>query len=528
MVISAAKKLGKNVKKPDNFYQKVVELHEQKEQAAQTHKDINLKVNPDIPDTKALYFDDYLLLENESTVEFIGKTTIEEKSCWAVILDETVAYPTSGGQLHDIGTINGIKFSNVVKFGGYIVHCLDKKPSFNVGDRVIVKIDDDWRIQLAANHTATHVINGAARQILGEHVNQASAKKTYEKAHLDITHYESLTDRQVKAIENRANEIIQEGINLRSTLMSRTQAEEKYGMGLYQGGAVPGAMVRVVEIPGEDTEACGGTHMHNTSEIGKIKILKTQKVQDGIIRITFTGGNAVDRLEKLNDRIIERISSLLKVDSESIITRVNEILDKKKILQKSLTSGEIPPKSALTLRKWKKVKLSSFELIETLSDILKCSSDVLETTLHKQLKEYDRLVNLLKESQPNNKEQDKPIRITKDITLLVRNYPELNSKEILTLSQNIIKTHKNAILVTLGVNPKGFLINGLLGENLIKESKINLGKSMREVISELGGKGGGRRDNFQGFLPVSEDKKKDLQQTFIKKLQNHFLKAATA
>ena len=136
--------------------------------------------------------------------------------------------------------------------------------------------------------------------------------------------------------------IIQEGIDLQSTLMPRTEAEEKYGMGLYQGGAVPGTMIRVVEIPGEDVEACGGTHMHNTSEIGKIKILKTQKIQDGIIRITFTGGNAVDRLEKLNERIVERISAVLNVNSESMISRVEEILAKKEDPSKSLDIRRYP------------------------------------------------------------------------------------------------------------------------------------------------------------------------------------------
>jgi alanyl-tRNA synthetase len=527
MVVAAAKKLGKKVKKPDNFYQKVVELHEQKEQVAQTYKDINLIVDPSIPDTKAMYFDDYLLLEYESTVQFIKKADIEKKSCWAVILDETVAYPTSGGQLHDIGTINGIKFSNVVKFGGYIVHCLDKKPNFEIGDKVTVKVDDDWRIQLAANHTATHVINGAARQILGEHVNQASAKKTYDKAHLDITHYESLTDEQVKEIEDRANQIIHEGIDLHSTLMPRTQAEDKYGMGLYQGGAVPGAMIRVVEIPGEDVEACGGTHMHNTSEIGKIKILKTQKIQDGIIRITFTGGNAVDRLEKLNARIIDRIVSLLDVPSESLISRLLEIQDKKKILQKVLKTGETPPTAALSLRKYKKISMNNFDLIEELSDILKCSSDILEITVQKNLKEYQRLVSLLKKNDVITQEKDTAIPLINEIGLLIKEYPNLNPKEILSVAQNIIKSNKNIILVTVGSNSDGLLINGLLGEKLIESKKINLGQTMRAVISEMGGKGGGRNDNFQGFIPYQDkyERPGDLLQHLIGKLTDYLTKS---
>ncbi|MBN2154507.1 MAG: alanine--tRNA ligase [Candidatus Lokiarchaeota archaeon] len=524
MLVAAAKKFGKKIKKPDNFYQKVVELHEQKEQVAQTHKDINIIIDPRIPETKPLYYDDYLLLECESTVLFIEKTVVEESSCWAVILDQTVAYPTSGGQLHDIGIINNTKFSNVIKFGGYIIHCLDTKPSFHVGDLVKIKVNDDWRIQLAANHTATHVINGAARQILGEHVNQASAKKTYDKAHLDITHFESLTEGQVKQIEDRANEIIQEGIELHSTLMPRTKAEEKYGMGLYQGGAVPGAMVRIVEIPGEDVEACGGTHMHNTSEIGKIKILKTQKIQDGIIRITFTGGNAVDRLEKLNERIIERISNLLDVDPDRLISRVKEIMDKKKILQKTLSSGSSPPNAALTLRKRKKIRMSNFDLIEVLSDILKCPSDILEQTILKNLNEYKRLVKFLKVNQVQDQKEES-IPITDDVNLVIKEFEGLNPKEILAVAQNLIKIQKNSIFITIGEQSDGILINGLLGENLLQSERINLGKIMRTVVTEMGGKGGGRKDNFQGYLPIKKNEERgDLKRTLFKKLQIHFSK----
>jgi alanyl-tRNA synthetase len=304
--------------------------------------------------------------------------------------------------------------------------------------------------------------------------------------------------------------------------MRRSQAEKKYGMGLYQGGAVPGPMVRVVEIPGEDVEACGGTHMHNTSEIGKIKILKTQKIQDGIIRVTFTGGNAVDRLEKLNQRIVSRITSILKVPPEVVISRIKEIIEKKKILQKSLYTGNPPPNAALVLRKRKKIQLSNFDLIEQISDILKCSTEVIESTILKNLNEFTRLVSLHK-NKSTKEEKEKPIALFGDYTLLIKEYPDLNPKEILSIAQNLIKTSPKSILITIGSNLSGLILNGLLGEEIISMQKIHLGNDMREIISQLGGKGGGRAENFQGFLPIKDtDERGDLIDTLIKNLHSSF------
>ncbi|MHA1234078.1 MAG: alanine--tRNA ligase-related protein, partial [Promethearchaeota archaeon] len=156
------------------------------------------------------------------------------------VLDQSVAYPTSGGQLHDIGTINGQKFNSVLKQGNYIIHILSEKPKFKEGEMVKVEVDKKWRLQLSQHHTATHIVNAAARFILGSHINQAGAKKTMKHSNLDITHYEQISREDLLKIEKKANEIVDKAIDMKLFFIPRSEAEQKYGMAIYQGGAVPG------------------------------------------------------------------------------------------------------------------------------------------------------------------------------------------------------------------------------------------------------------------------------------------------
>ena len=142
--------------------------------------------------------------------------------------------------------------------------------------------------------SATHTVNAAARDVLGSHINQAGAKKTQKSSHLDITHFDQIPRDKIKEIEERANEIVEQDVDLYLDFLPRTEAEQKYGMAIYQGGAVPGKKIRIVEVPGIDVEACGGTHLNNTAETGKIKIINSQKIQDGVVRLKFTAGKATD------------------------------------------------------------------------------------------------------------------------------------------------------------------------------------------------------------------------------------------
>ncbi|MBI4145990.1 alanine--tRNA ligase [Candidatus Woesearchaeota archaeon] len=242
-----AAKQGKDIIVPGDFYGLVAAKHEKKEQEAATEKKVNLPIPLSIPPTHALYYDDYTKASFDATVLEIVDNN--------VILDKTCFYPTSGGQLTDHGTLNGTKITEVYKQGPYIVHVCSEKPKFHAGDKVHGEIDFTRRLQLAQHHTATHMVNAAARIVLGPHVNQAGAKKDVDKAHIDITHYESLTDEQLEKIELEANKIVTKGVKTELTFLPRADAEKKYGMAIYQGGAVPGKELRIVNIPGVDVEA---------------------------------------------------------------------------------------------------------------------------------------------------------------------------------------------------------------------------------------------------------------------------------
>lgn len=127
----------------------------------------------------------------------------------------------------------------------------------------------------------------SCRKVLGPHVWQNGAKKTIEGAHLDITHYKSITKDEERAIENEANRIINNCHTINKYFMDKAEAEKKFGFHLYQGGIVPGNSLRVVNIDGVDTEACCGTHCDNTAEVGWIRIIKSQRISDGIVRLYY-------------------------------------------------------------------------------------------------------------------------------------------------------------------------------------------------------------------------------------------------
>lgn len=316
LIAEEAEKLGKTIKIPDNFYGKVSERHEKRQQVHATKKDFTLVLD-DLPETMANYFNDYSKTEFEAKVLRV----IDNK----VILDKTLFYPTSGGQLHDKGDIQMNKVVDVFKQGAHIIHVMQETPKFKEGDIIKGSVDLVWRKQLAQHHTATHIVNAAAKRVLGPHVNQAGAKKTNEKAHLDITHYQTVSDEELKKIEDEANKIISQDLKITSAFYPRREAEDKFGMEIYQGGAVPGKKVRIVNIPDFDVEACGGTHLNSTKETGTIKIEKSTKIQDGIIRLTFTAGKAAEKSSASQEGLLEEIAEMLKVESNQVPARAEEV-----------------------------------------------------------------------------------------------------------------------------------------------------------------------------------------------------------
>ncbi|MBN2880537.1 alanine--tRNA ligase [Candidatus Woesearchaeota archaeon] len=384
MITLEAKSLGVEVDIPKDFYKMVSEIHEKQEQIHATNKDDSLNVDSSL-ETEILYFDKWDLLEFGAKVIAVIEVGDEK----LVVLDKTAFYPTSGGQLHDLGFLNSSEVIDVRKKGTVVLHSVAKSSKFAVGDVVVGKIDRDRRLQLAQHHTGTHILNAAAREVLGDHINQAGAKKTVEKAHLDITHYQSITDDELKQIEDLCNDIIAKNLVVKKQFFSRNDAEKKFGMRIYQGGAVPGKRLRIVEIDGLDIEACGGTHLDNTSQVEGLKILRSTKVQDGIVRIEFVAGNAAKKLLDKVNNLFDDVISVLGVDKKYAASKAEQIFAKWKKSKKLVKKGDFSEMD------WNydlvEQDLSDEDILVEISKILKTQKEHIVSTLKRFLVEIESL-----------------------------------------------------------------------------------------------------------------------------------------
>lgn len=379
LIKSEAEKQGKKIIIPSNFYHLVARKHKIEEQETQTERETKIEIG-ELPETQCTYFGDWKQIDFKAKVLKIVDNN--------VVLDKTSFYPVSGGQINDTGSIAGIPVIDVFKQGHTVIHTLQEKPRFREGDSVVGKIDFERRKQLTQHHTATHIVNAAARTILGNHINQASARKEMDKAYLDVTHYDNITDDELKEIEKEANRIVDKGIAINLEFMPRTKAEQKYGMRLYQGGAVPGKQIRIVEIPGIDVEACGGTHLNNTKEAEQIKIIKATKVKDGVVRITFTAGKAAQEKEKAQDEMLARISKLLGVKEAQIPARAEELFRKWKTARKSLMKKK--KLDAHELELYRKEEYEGKDILKKTAELVKSQIAHLEKTLLKFKEELEQ------------------------------------------------------------------------------------------------------------------------------------------
>jgi alanyl-tRNA synthetase len=220
---------------------------------------------------------------------------------------------------------------------GVILHEV-KDPNVKKGEKVRGIIDWERRESLMRVHTATHIILGAARRILGDHAWQSGASKTVERARLDISHYARITQGQIEEIERLANQVVREGRPVSCRWMQRDKAEEKYGFRLYQGGVVPGKEIRIVDMGDWDVEACGGTHLANTSEAGLIKVLGTERVQDGVERLIYAvGPHALAEVQR-RESILMDSAELLGAPMDELRETVASSLDTIKQLRSRLDS----------------------------------------------------------------------------------------------------------------------------------------------------------------------------------------------
>lgn len=291
---------------------KEAEKQAEKKEAAEYVVDFELV--KDLPDTRTLYYEDPFMKEFDARV-------LKVIADW-VVLDQTAFYPEGGGQPYDTGVleVNGekVKVTNVQKVGKVILHKVEKPELFKEGVTVHGRLDWDRRIQHMRHHTGTHVLMGALVRVLGKHVWQAGSQLHTDWARLDISHYKRITEEELREIERLANRVVMENRKVTWEWLPRTEAEMKYGFRLYQGGVVPGRVIRVLKIEDWDVQACGGTHLPNTGLIGPIKILRTERIQDGVERIIFAAGEAAINWMQETERLLKRTAEIFRVPPEKV------------------------------------------------------------------------------------------------------------------------------------------------------------------------------------------------------------------
>src|SRR2546426_749551 len=251
---------------PDDFYARVAARHERP--VAEPTK--RIAISKELPTTKLRVYED------RRRRSFRAKVLAVEGE--AVVLDQTFFYPEGGGQEADHGTIDEFEVYDVQRTGASVLHFVRGDASRLQGKRVTCTIDANRREALMRNHTATHIVLGAARKVLGNHIWQAGAHKAVDMARLDITHFDALTDAEFGKIEELANDQVLASRQVRAKFLARDLAERKFGFRLYQGGSLPGGELRVVEIPKWDVEACGGAPVARTSGVALIKLLRTTRM----------------------------------------------------------------------------------------------------------------------------------------------------------------------------------------------------------------------------------------------------------
>ncbi len=333
-----AKEHGVQVSIPEDFYARVAARHEKpgsEIEESKTLEDLTDKLS-EIPHTKLLFYQD------SSLNAFSAKVIRIIDGKW-VVLDQTAFYSEGGGQPADQGTVKSAsgegKIVDAQRVGNIVLHLLEGTMP-EVGEMVSCTVDWDRRRNLMRSHTATHIVNGAARRVLGQHVWQCGAQKGLDVNRLDITHHQHLDISQLREIERIANTFLVTSTPVDVFWMPREEAEQKYGFRLYQGGAVPGREIRVVRIGDWEVEACGGTHCRSTGEIGLIKLIRSERIQDGVERLVYAvGPSAVDVVQE-RDALLEKTSSLLQVPMMNVGSALESTLEASRRTEKRLEKLE--------------------------------------------------------------------------------------------------------------------------------------------------------------------------------------------
>ena len=275
------------------------------------------------------------------TTKFVGYETLKETAKLLsiregkdgktlMIFDATPFYGESGGQAADTGVISGNGFEgkvvDVQKQKGIFTHTVEViKGEAKEGAEYLLEVDEMNRVATAKNHTATHLLHKALREVLGAHVQQAGSLVNGQRLRFDFNHYEAMTAEEIEKVENLVNEKIAESLCVTVRDMSMDEAKKEGAMALF--GDKYGDIVRVVKVDDFSIELCGGTHIDNIAKIGLFKIESESGVAAGVRRIEAVTGLGAYELVKRIERTLKEIAKTVKADEANVVERVEKMTE---------------------------------------------------------------------------------------------------------------------------------------------------------------------------------------------------------
>jgi alanyl-tRNA synthetase len=432
----------------EGYEQAMSRQREQSKEAGKFKVDYTSQISLDGSTT----FNGYERLESTSTVIAIyrnGESVeyLSDSDEAVVVLSETPFYGESGGQVGDWGTLQSeaVKFDvrDCQKSGGHHLHVgALVNGSIKVGDQITAKVDPGVRIATAKNHSATHLLHAALRQVLGDHVTQKGSLVDSEKLRFDFSHFEPVSDEQLSEIAALVNKYVQANTAVKTELCDMETAKSKGAMALF--GEKYGEEVRVLSMgdDGFSVELCGGTHVARTGDIGLLYISAETGIASGVRRIeALTGQVALEALMTQERRVVA-IAKTLKTAPDKLEARVELLIDDHKKMEKELAQL--------------KAKLSSASADEWLSEAVEIAG----------------------------------------IQVLAKSVEGLDAKSLRDLVDKLkAKLGRSAVLIAAINGGKASLVAGVSKD---ATDVVKAGDMVRHVALQLGGKGGGRPDMAQG------------------------------
>ena len=285
---------------------------------------------------------DHLELNGKVTALFVDGKAVDAINAGqeaVVVLDQTPFYAESGGQVGDKGELKGANFSFAVedtqKYGQAIGHIGKLAAgSLKVGDAVQADVDEARRARIRLNHSATHLMHAALRQVLGTHVSQKGSLVNDKVLRFDFSHNEAMKPEEIRAVEDLVNAQIRRNLPIETNIMDLEAAKAKGAMALF--GEKYDERVRVLSMGDFSTELCGGTHASRTGDIGLFRIISESGTAAGVRRIeAVTGESAITTVHADSDRLSE-VAHLLKGDSNNLADKVRSVLERTRQLEKEL------------------------------------------------------------------------------------------------------------------------------------------------------------------------------------------------